>query len=141
MMNPVLLDDHLHAHRNALLCEAATERLRRAATAQTLTPHDALASRLGDLLLLWGLKLKQRSYAAPVLTTAGLAPTSGVRGYRLAPAAPGLVPALSGVRPTFGLHLLQYDQMPTIGLMYWRANMNGGYLALTWLAEREKQRV
>jgi hypothetical protein len=138
MLNPILAQEHVRAHQAELAREAEGNRLARQATADQLTPTDALRSRLSDLLLASALKLKRLD--APTGFQAAYHVTAGPPS----PAVGALVPAQAAAhpRPTFGFSLLRYGSLPAVGLMYWRLDTlgargatAGGYLTLTWLAE------
>jgi phytoene dehydrogenase-like protein len=138
MMNPRYVESHLRAHRDRLLEEAAADRLLKEAHAGRPAARDLLAARAGDLLLTCGLWLKRRTASAGALVPDVTPQTARVITYRL---SERFWQQMLGPRPTFGLHLLRYDGTPTIGVMYWRLDRSGSwvapggdYAAITWLA-------
>ena len=142
MLNPILAEERIRSHQAELIHQAEVDRL----TSQAASDHsapippEALRARVGDLLLAYALKLK------------GLDIPQGANlGYRLSAALPtlaapvqaALLPVAAQPRPTSGFSLLCYDNLPAIGLMYWRLDSlgargaaTGGYLTLTWLASQ-----
>lgn len=159
MFNPQFVEHEIATHQANLRREAENERLAR--QAQSSPAHadassgageaEGLRSRLGDLLLAYGLKLKRLD--APAVLASGTTPAIP-RGARLAlvataplPAstpAPASAPAMA--QPVSGFSLLRYETLPPVGVIFWRldrlgagmAGRQGGYLTLTWLAAGDR---
>lgn len=157
MFNPQFVEHEIASHQADLRREAENERLARQAGAAREgrgtagNTGEGLRSRLGDLLLAYGLKLKQLDTPGAL---AGSAPGPSIpAGARLAlvTAAPLPASAPAMAQPISGFSLLRYDTLPPVGIFFWRLDRLGaaagtaagtagrqGYLTLTWLAAGER---
>ena len=154
MFNPQFVEHEIATHQASLRREAEIERLAR--QAQAATAHEGqntgareaegLRSRLGDLLLAYGLKLKRLDAPAAL---AGGTMAAIPRGARLALVTTAPLPASASApaiaQPVSGFSLLRYETLPPVGVFFWRldhlgAGMAGrqGYLTLTWLAAGDR---
>lgn len=154
MFNPQFVEHEIATHQADLRREAEIERLARQAQSSRAREGqnpgsgeaEGLRSRLGDLLLAYGLKLKRLD--APAVLAGG-ATHAIPRGARIALAASTpLAPSASApamAQPVSGFSLLRYETLPPVGVFFWRldrlgAGMAGrhGYLTLTWLAAGDR---
>lgn len=157
MFNPQYVEHEIATHQADLRREAEMERLARQAGAARESQSTAgnagegLRARLGDLLLAYGLKLKQLD--TPRAVAGGARGPNIPAGARLALVAtaplPASVPATA--QPVSGFSLLRYDTLPPVGIFFWRLDRLGaaagtaagaasreGYLTLTWLGAGER---
>lgn len=145
MINPRLVEHEIATRQADLRHQAEIQRLARQARAaragqSTTSTAEGLRSRLGDLLLAYGLKLKRLD--APGAVPGGTAAIpSGARLALVATAPlPASAPAMA--QPVSGFSLLRYETLPPVGVFFWRLDRLGfgggagrqGYLTLTWLA-------
>ncbi len=155
MFNPQFVEHEIATRQADLRREAEMARMAREAGAARARQNTAdnigagLRSRVGDLLLAYGLKLKRLDTPDAI---PGSALVAGIPvGARLAvvSAPPLPEPAPAVAQPVSGFSLLRYDTLPPVGIFFWRLDRLGtgtgsgagdpqGYLALTWLAARER---
>ncbi len=152
MFNPEFVEHEIAARQAALRREADMERLARQAgaahTGQSTAAGDGegLRSRLGDLLLTYGLKLKRLDVPSALSgsTSVPTIPAHPRVALVAAVPLPGSAPAMA--QPVSGFSLLRYETLPPVGVFFWRLDRLGagasaagrqGYLTLTWLAPGE----
>ncbi|HEX6799034.1 MAG TPA: hypothetical protein VF116_15095 [Ktedonobacterales bacterium] len=159
MFNPQFVEHEIATHQASLRREAEIERLAREAQSGT-TAHEGqradagvgeaagLRSRLGDLLLAYGLRLKRLDTPAILAggTTPAIPPGAQLALVATAPlpaATPASAPALA--QPVSGFSLLRYETLPPVGVFFWRLDRFGaglagrqGYLTLTWIAAGDR---
>lgn len=147
MINPMLVEREIATHQADLRREAAVERLvrqaREAGESQGAAQNgEGLRSRLGDLLLAYGLKLKGLDAPSAVPGGAAAIPSGARLALVAAAPLPASAPAVAHLaQPVSGFSLLRYETLPPVGIFFWRLDRLGaattgrqGYLTLTWLA-------
>lgn len=155
MFNPRFVEHEIAMHQANLRREAENERLARQAQSSTMTHEgqDAgageaagLRSRLGDLLLAYGLRLKRLDTPAILGggTTPAIPPGAQLALVATAP-LPATTPAPALAQPVSGFSLLRYETLPPVGVCFWRLDRFGaglagrqGYLTLTWIAAGDR---
>ena len=150
MINPLFVEHQTSSHQADLRHEAEMDRLAHEAKGPregqgAVGDSEGLRSRLGDLLLAYGLRLKRLD--APSALSGGTAAIPS--GARLALVAvpplptPAPTPASATAQPVSGFSLLRYETLPPVGVFFWRLDRLGfgsggigtqSYLTLTWLA-------
>lgn len=157
MMNPRFVEHEIASHQADLRREAEMERLARQARvahegrgmAGTAGDGEGLRSRLGDLFLAYGLKLKRLD--APGALSGSASGPAIPAGAHLALVAAAPLPASAPAMapPVSGFSLLRYETLPPVGVFFWRLDSLGagagagamgrqGYLTLTWLAAGDR---
>lgn len=149
MINPMLVEHEIATRQAELRREAAIERLTHEAgdvseDQNAVWSSEGLRSRLGDLLLAYGLKLKRLDVPSAVPGGTAVIPS----GARLALVATAPLPASAPAtaQPVSGFSLLRYETLPPVGIFFWRMDRLGfsggtgrqGYLTLTWLAAGDR---
>lgn len=154
MFNPQFVEHEIATRQTTLRREAENERLAR--EAKSATSHtsqsagageaESLRSRLGDLLLAYGLKLKRLDAPAVLAghTTAAIPAGAKIALVATAP-LPASASAPTMAQPVSGFSLLRYETLPPVGVFFWRLDRFGaglagrqGYLTLTWLAAGDR---